>query len=265
MNNRLLNLYARNRGRGAFRAEAGAADGEATIYLYDVIVDSEAEAEWFGGVSPVTFAQALNAAAKSAATVHLRINSPGGSVFGARAMEQAIREARAQARIVAHIDGYAASAASFLMLAADEIVIAPGAMVMVHKAWALCMGNADDMISLAALLEKLDGTLADSYARRTKKDAATCLAWMAEETWFTAQEAVDVGLADSVADDGKVQDRAGSWDLSAFQHAPANVAAQSAPQPAPEAEPEPTPEPQQPDAAYAHYERLQRLVDKIAA
>lgn len=255
MNNKLLQLYSRNRGRGAFRAEAGAGDGEATIYLYDVIVDSEAEAEWFGGVAPLSFIKALQAAAEVADTVHLRINSPGGSVFGARAMEQAVREARSQARIVAHIDGYAASAASFLMLAADEIVIAPGAMVMVHKAWALCMGNSDDMMALAALLEKLDGTLAESYAKRTKKDPATCLAWMAEETWFTAEEAVDAGLADSIADDTKVQGRTGEWDLSAYQHAPAPAAAA-----APAA-----PEPEQPDPQLAHYERMQRHIEAIAA
>ncbi|HQR22392.1 MAG TPA: Clp protease ClpP [Burkholderiaceae bacterium] len=262
MNNKLLQLYARNRGRGAFRAEAGANGNEATIYLYDVIVDSEAEAEWFGGVAPITFIQALQSAVAAADTVHLRINSPGGSVFGARAMEQAIREARHDARIIAHVDGYAASAASFMMLAAQDIVMAPGAMVMVHKAWALCMGNADDMLALAALLEKLDGTLADSYAKRTKKDAATCLAWMAEETWFTAEEAVAAGLADSVAEDAMVQDRATAWDLSAFAHPPARAAMPAA---------TPFPEPAAPTAAEqpgrnrADYARRQRGIDLIAA
>lgn len=209
--NPYLQLLARNKGRGEFKAEA--AEDSATIYLYDAIVSSDLEAEWFGGVAPKSFINELKAI--KADTIHLRINSPGGSVFAARAMEQAMREH--PAKIVAHIDGYAASAASFLMMAADEIQIAPGAMVMIHKAWTGMWGNADDLRKEADLLDKIDDTLVSTYAARTGKEAEQIADWMAAETWFTAQEAVESGFADAIAESSA---KAKAWDLSAYVNAP---------------------------------------------
>lgn len=200
-------ILAKNKGIGAFKVENSA--DSATIYLYDAIVSSDAEAEFFGGVSPKAFIDQLNAI--NTKTINLRINSPGGSVFAARTMEQALREH--PATIIVHIDGYAASAASFLMMAADEIRIAPGAMVMIHKAWAGVYGNAADLRQTADLLEKIDGTLVATYAARTGKDENQIADWMSAETWFTAQEAVAAGFADRISD-GKAQAQA--WDLSAY-------------------------------------------------
>lgn len=218
MRNRLLKLLADNRGATARRFEVVAkkddATDEATIYLYDAIVSDEIEAEYWGGVAPQTFVKAL--AGITAPTIHLRINSPGGSVFAARAMETALREHKA--RIVVHVDGLAASAATFIAMAGDEIVMAPGAMFMIHKGWTFALGNADDLRDTAALLDKIDGTLADTYAARTKGDREQIAAWMAAETWFTAEEAVDASFADRIADDSKAA--SASWDLSAYAKAP---------------------------------------------
>lgn len=219
--NRLLNLLANNARRGEFRAEAN------TIYLYDVIVSSKEEAEWFGGVDAETFAQTLKG---MSGDVSLRINSPGGDVFAARAMAQAMREH--DGTITAHVDGYAASAASFLTSVADRTVVAPGAMLMIHKAWSLAVGNSDDFMATAALLEKIDGTIAETYtaaAERRGKEPSDFIALMAAETWLTGAEAVEIGLADEVASESpKASAR---WDLSAYANAPA-----------PEPEPEPEPE-----------------------
>ncbi len=213
--NQLLRLYADNRKvadrRFAVRNETTA---QAELYLYDAIVDSELEAEFFGGVTPKSFIDAIKDI--DAEEIHIRINSPGGSVFAARAMEQAIREHKA--RIVVHVDGVAASAASFLAMAGDEIIMAPGAMMMIHKAWTVSMGNADDLMATADLLDKIDGTLAATYAQRTGMDSADVTEMMAAETWFTAEEAVAAGFADSVAGDVKARTQ---WNLSAYQKAPA--------------------------------------------
>lgn len=206
-------VLAKNKGRGEFKAEKAA--DSATIYLYDAIVSSDAEAEWFGGVAPKAFIDQLKAI--DAKEINLRINSPGGSVFAARAMEQALREH--PAKVIAHIDGYAASAASFLMMAAEEIRIAPGAMVMIHKAWTGMWGNADDLRKEAGLLDKIDGTLVDTYAARSGQDKQQIADWMAAETWFTSQEAIDAGLADSINESG-AKASAKSWDLSAYDNAP---------------------------------------------
>lgn len=226
-----LQLLALNKKRGEFKAEVS--NDAATVYLYDAIVSSDLEAEWFGGVAPKAFIDQLKAI--DAKEINLRINSPGGSVFAARAMEQALREH--PAKIVAHVDGYAASAASFLMMAADEIRIAPGAMVMIHKAWTGMWGNADDLRKEADLLDKIDGTLVDTYATRSGNDKEQIADWMAAETWFTAQEAVDAGFADAINESGaKASDT--HWDLSAYSNAPKIEAQEVAPE-EPEQEPEP--------------------------
>lgn len=209
--NRFYQLLARNKGLGEFRA---AVSGDsATLYLYDAIVDSPADAEWFGGVDPQTFIGELKKI--TAKTIHLRVNSPGGSVFAARAIEQALREHPAE--IIAHVDGYAASAASFLIMAADRIEMAQGAFLMIHKAWTIAYGNSDDLTSTADLLAKIDGTLIKTYADRSGTEAATVNQWMAAETWFTADEALAAKLVDAIAEDAP---QARAWDFSAYEHAP---------------------------------------------
>lgn len=221
----LLKLLAENRGRGQFRAEAGA--DEATVYLYDTIVSDADTAEWWGGVDPLTFAKAL--AGIDAPVIHLRINSPGGDVFAAQAMAQALREH--PAKVIAHIDGYAASAATEVAVAADEVIMAPGAMYMIHNAWTIAMGNKSDFLDASALLEKVDGTLAEAYAARTGADLKQIKDWMDAETWFTAQEAVAAGFADSVAEAKPKAQASAEWNLAAYANAP-RAALQSAP-PAP--------------------------------
>lgn len=238
MRNRLLKLLADNRKAPASRFEVRSEADEAEVFIYGPIVDDEIEAEWWGGVAPQSFVKELRGI--TAGTIHLRINSPGGSVFAARAMEQALREHKA--KVVVHIDGLAASAATFIAMAGDEIVIAKGALFMIHKAWTIAWGNSDDLVEQAALLEKIDGTLVETYADRTEQDAEQIAVWMAAETWFTAQEAVDNGFADRLAETEPKASAA--WNLSAYAKAPKAVQ---------------TPEPPPPPAASdEHRERQQQ-------
>ncbi len=235
MKNRLNKLYADNRKAAArkFEVVAKADSSEVDIFLYDHIVSSEDEAEWWGGVAPESFVKAVYAVDPSH-TINLRVNSPGGSVFAARAMEQALRAHKG--KVVVHIDGLAASAATFVSMAGDEVVMAKGAMFMIHKAWTGMWGNAEDLRKEADLLDKIDGTLAETYADKTGKDIAAITEWMAAETWFTAQEALDAGFATSIAE---AEAKALAWDLSAYQNAP-KAERQTQPEPAPTPEPEPT-------------------------
>lgn len=244
--NRLLKLLADNRGKGMFRADAG--KDEATLYLYDAIVS---DAFW-GGVAAIDFVKEL--AAIQAPTIHLRINSPGGDVFAAQAMAQAIREH--PANIIAHVDGYAASAATYPALAADETVIAPGGFFMIHKAMTLAYGNSEDMLDTAGLLEKVDASLIAMYADATGADAQQIADWMVAETWFTAQEAIDHGFADSIAEaSAKASNVAAGWDLSAYRHAPRTQAAQQRAEPMPTA----------PAFYTEHLRRRLRATEKTAA
>lgn len=204
--NRILALTNRDKPRR--HDILNAAGDEATVYLYDVI-------DAYYGVNAEAFVKAFNAI--TAPTIHLRINSPGGDVFDGRAIATAI--AQHPSDVIAHVDGLAASAASYVAIAADSVEMAPGAFMMIHKAWTLAFGNSEDLLSTAALLEKIDASLAADYSKKTGKSQAQIEQWMSAETWFTAQEAVDNGFADTVAaDDPEGVENA--WDLSVFAHAP---------------------------------------------
>lgn len=238
MKNRLSKLYADNRRASArkFEVVAKADDREAEVFLYDHIVSSELEAEWWGGIAPGPFVKAIRDL--DVDTIHLRINSPGGSVFAARAMEQALREHGA--KVIVHIDGIAASAATFIAMAGEEVIMAKGAMFMIHKAWTGMWGNANDLRKEADLLDKIDGTLAETYAAKTGKELAQIADWMAEETWFTADEALENGFATSIAaSDAKARAsaraNANAWNLSAYANAPRDPCDE--PEPTPKSEP----------------------------
>jgi len=203
-----IRMRLANKGAGEFKAEAN------VIWLYDAIASDAEEALWFGGISPQDFIGAL---ANTTGPVTLRINSPGGSVFGAQAMVTAMRAHPHP--ITAQIDSLAASAASVIASEAARVEMAPGAMLMIHRAWGMALGNEADMRDTADLLAKIDGTIAESYARRSGGDATAFLDLMAAETWFTAQEAIAAGLADAEIA-GNTQRPKAQWDLSAYSKAP---------------------------------------------
>jgi ATP-dependent protease ClpP protease subunit len=216
-----IKMRLANKGLGSFRAE-----GE-TLWLYDAIATSQDEADYFGGVSPEGFISALRAIN---GPVTLRINSPGGSVFGAQAMVAAMREH--PHAITARVDSLAASAASVIASEAAELIMAPGAMMMIHQAWGMAVGNADEMLATAALLEKIDAQIAESYARRSGSDVKKWRDLMAAETWFSASEAVAAGLADRLLEENTQRPKA-LWDLSAYIRPPELVEELQAEEPAP--------------------------------
>lgn len=178
------------------------------VYVYDVI-----DSYW--GASASLLVAALGDA--GGGTVHLHINSPGGDVFEARAMAAAV--VGYSGDVIAHIDGVAASAATYLALSANEVRMTDGGLFMVHNSWTLAMGNASELLSTAALLEKIDGTIAADYAKKTGASAEQIKAWMDAETWFTAQEAKDAGFIDAI-DASTKADKKAQWNLSAYANAP---------------------------------------------
>ena len=214
--NKLLALLLQNRSVENRRFEVLKNESqEPVIYLYDVIVSSDLEAEWWGGISPSNFLKELSSI--TSPVIHLRINSPGGDVFAARVMELAIRQH--SSKIIAHIDGYAASAASFLAVACDEVEIAESGFFMIHKAWTMCWGNADDLNSTANLLGKIDDSLVNTYVAETGQDESQVQEWMRAETWFNAEEAIQFGFADRLAE-VPTKSNLSAWNMSAYNHAP---------------------------------------------
>jgi ATP-dependent Clp protease protease subunit len=171
------------------------------------------------GVTAEDFAVAL--ADVNSATIHLRINSPGGDVFEARAIQVALKQHKA--KVIAHIDGLAASAATYIALAADEVEMAEGAFFMIHNAWTMGLGNANDFEELAGMLHKVDDSIVKDYQRKTAQAPEQIKQWMDSETWFTAEEANEHGFADRIYSGEDDTENSSNWDLSAYTNTPTNL------------------------------------------
>lgn len=182
------------------------------VYLYGVI-----GADWFGdGISAKQFADELKKL-DNAKTIDVRINSEGGDVFAGKAMYSLL--AAHKAHVVVHIDGIAASAASFIAMAGNEIEIAEGAFVMIHDAYGATRGRAKDMRAFADLLDATNSSIVDVYVARTKNTADKVKKWMADETWFSGKDALKNGFADSMVENMKVAASIG--DPTMFKNLPA--------------------------------------------
>jgi ATP-dependent Clp protease protease subunit len=132
-------------------------------------------------------------------------------------MEQAVRNH--PSNVIVHVDGYAASAATYLALAGDEIEIADGGFFMIHNSWSIAMGNAEEFRQTAGLLDQIDATIVATYAKRTNLAEAEIRDMLAAETWIGAQDAVKYGFADRVSTAG-AKDQL-NWNVSALL--PANA------------------------------------------
>ena len=180
----------------------------AALYIFD-----EINPMW--GIGAQEVVDQLKTLDVSQLDVH--INSPGGNVFDGIAIMNALRSHKAN--ITVKVDGLAASIASVIAMAGDSIVMSLGAQMMVHNPSGFAMGDAKTMRELADTLDKCRASIASIYADRA---GGTVDAWgtaMDAETWYTAQEAVDAGLADKVDDSSQADDIAAKFDLSIFNHA----------------------------------------------
>ena len=128
--------------------------------------------------------------------ITVRINSFGGDVFDGVAIYSRLIDSGA--KITVFIDGIAASAASVIAMAGNEIHIGEGAFVMIHDAWAMSMGNAVDMMKMAGRLEAVSEQIAGIYQRRTGQEMSAIRDMMAAETEFNAAQAVEAGFATEI-------------------------------------------------------------------
>ena len=206
MHKRLLQLLRDNAARDQSPIKIEQSADSATMYLYDVI-------DPFWGIAAVDFNKELMAL--KGKPVNLRINSPGGDVFDGRAMATAIAQ---HGNVTAYIDGLAASAATYVAIAAKQVHMADGAFFMVHNAWTMGFGNKKDFADLIKLLDKIDQSIINDYAKKTGKTTDELATMMEAETWLTAQEALDAGFVDQVFDGSSAENKA--WNLSAYEHAP---------------------------------------------
>jgi ATP-dependent protease ClpP protease subunit len=215
------------------------ADGDgAELLIYD-------EISWWG-ICATDVAAVLSTVS---GPLHVRVNSPGGDVFDGIAIYNMLADYDGEVTVT--VDGLAASAASFIAMAGDTIRMNRASQMMIHDASGMCWGNAADMKAMAALLDMVSGTLAGIYAARTGVDTATWRSRMLEETWYTAESAVEAGLADEMVphptreDDGDDEeqpdlaavfpygapDERGRWRLAALIPLPTPPTTDQAPAP----------------------------------
>lgn len=167
-------------------------DGRLRLYLYDPI--------GYFAVDAKDFVAAMNQKDDYEA-VDLYINSPGGEVYDASAIRaQLIRKSKDGVEVTAHVDGLAASAATLVALAADKVLAVRGSTFMIHNSWTMAAGNAVELDKVAAELRKVDTDAAGIYAAKMDSDVETVRKYMADETYFTADEAVEAGLVDGLAE-----------------------------------------------------------------
>lgn len=181
------------------------------VYGY---IDGEKWAD--SDVTARDFIKQLRAAGGDDVTIH--INSGGGSTTEAAAMADAIRAYKGAT--TASIEGIAASAASYFALASDRVVMNPYALFMVHNPSGACMGTAKDMRDTADTLDKVRGTIVSAYAKKTGKGADEIGSLMDEETWFTADEALEAGFVDALTDGEPVEARVDEKTVASYRHAP---------------------------------------------
>lgn len=128
--------------------------------------------------------------------VELDIASNGGDVFAASEMYALLNAYPGQVNVF--VQGLAASAATIVAMAGDKISIAPTAQMMIHKASTQASGNADDLNHQAGVLNNIDKSIVNAYQLKTGMSPTDLLQLMSNETWLTAQDAVDKGFADEI-------------------------------------------------------------------
>jgi len=148
-------------------------------------------------------------------TVTVRINSPGGDVFDAMAIFNALQSHKS--KIITRIESLAASAASFIALAGKEVQAYQNAMFMIHDPWVLAAGNQYDLREIADILEKISGNMVDIYSQNSNIGKKEIRDMLKAETWFTAKEAKEKGFVDTIIDGKAVK---AQFDLSMFAHVP---------------------------------------------
>ena len=178
----------------------------------EILIYGEIGLDWWGeGTGAEALVKGL--AELDVATLDVRINSVGGQVFEGLAIYNALD--RHPAEVTTHIDGMAASIASIVALAGDTVKIAENAFVMIHNAHGFQGGNANDMRKMADILDKLDGSLVETYVAKIGKSSKVVAAMMDDETWWNAAEALEIGFVDEVVE---AMDVAAKFDLSKFHN-----------------------------------------------
>ncbi len=171
--------------------------GESNLTIYGDI----GESWWWESTSAVDVDNALKEAGSNDIVVNL--NSPGGDAFDGIAIYNRLKNH--QGKVTIYIDGWACSAASVIAMAGDEVIMGAGAMMMIHEASNIVWGNKNDFRKQADLLEKLEDGIIDIYMQKAKITREEIRKKVDDETWFSANDALEIGFATSTATSSVVE------------------------------------------------------------
>ena len=168
----------------------------ADIFIYGEI--TKYAWEEYGEHSATTFKNELDALGDDIETINLFVNSPGGSVFEGITIHNMLK--RHKARVIAHVDALAASIASVIIMAADEIRMPSNSMLMIHNPWTFAIGNAAELRKQADDLDRIGNSSKQSYLQKAgdKITDEKLQELLDAETWLSANEAFEYGLCDIV-------------------------------------------------------------------
>ncbi len=166
-------------------------NGVSELTIYGDIGDSW----WWDSTSAVDVDNALKNAGDNDLIV--RLNSPGGSAFDGIAIYNRLNDHKGKVTI--HVDGWACSAASVIAMAADELIMGAGSMLMIHEASTIVWGNKGDFRKEAELLEKLEDGIIDIYMTKANITREEIRDMVNAETWFSANDALEIGFATSTS------------------------------------------------------------------
>lgn len=217
------------------RGAVSEAEGQRVL---DLDIFDEIDSWW--GVGPEEVSGVLREAG-SVDRIDVRLNSPGGNVFDGMAVFNLLKGHSAPVNV--DVIGLAASMASVVAMAGDSIRVSEGAWMMVHACWGVAVGNAKVMRSMADVLDGLTGEISGIYQRQSGSSDDVVDQWIADETWFNGEQAVEAGLADTVGESVSAE-ATGSIALSAYgyTHVPESLQGAENNRPKPVVEPEVVPE-----------------------
>lgn len=181
------------------------------LLLYGAIGD------WWEGLDAATVVRELEDRNESG-PLKVRIHSEGGYITEGLAIYNALKNSAREVHV--QIDGIAASMASVIAMAGDQIVIPENAYLMIHKPWNVAMGDAEELRRTADVLDQLENTLVNIYSERTGLSPEALRPMLAAETWIDGAAAVEQGFADELQAPLKA---AAQIDLSKFANAPVNA------------------------------------------
>lgn len=194
-------------------------DENGELLIYDQI----GESFWEEGITAKTFSRDLRALGKKIKNITVRINSPGGSVWDGLAIYNTLKQHNA--RVLVLVDGLAASIASVIAMAGDDVQMADSALMMIHNPSSVVAGDSRSMREAADVMDKTKEQLVKAYAAKTGMDSEEIARLLDDETWMTSDEAFEMGFIDGIVEDAPELAACHTQDVPESFHVPASLQA----------------------------------------